>query len=103
MRYTPLTDAEVEALEGLEDWRIVEGSMSSRFRAESFPSAAGLAHRIAEAAEAADHHPDIDIRFPAHVTVVSTTHDTGGLTTHDVDLARTISELAKSHGAVSDP
>jgi pterin-4a-carbinolamine dehydratase len=41
-----------------------------------------------------DHHPDIDIRFPADVRVALTTHATGGVSEHDVRLAEFVSSLA---------
>ena len=59
----------------------------------SFGAAGELTRRIALIADEMDHHPDIDIRFPATVTVSTTTHDTGGLTMHDIELARRISAL----------
>ena len=61
--------------------------------APTFSAAATLAMRIAEIADELDHHPDIDIRYPGRVLVSTFTHDTGGLTMHDVALARRISEL----------
>jgi 4a-hydroxytetrahydrobiopterin dehydratase len=73
--------------------------MHADFRAGSFPAAAALVTSIADAAEAAQHHPDIDVRYPDRVRVMLTTHATGGLTTHDVQLARTISQLAAAAGA----
>jgi 4a-hydroxytetrahydrobiopterin dehydratase len=45
--------------------------------------------RVAALADAADHHPDIDIRY-SRVTLVLSTHDAGGLTARDFDLAETI-------------
>ena len=59
----------------------------------TFTAAADLARRIAEVADELDHHPDIDIRYPGRVLVATSTHDTGGLTEHDIALARRISEL----------
>jgi 4a-hydroxytetrahydrobiopterin dehydratase len=50
-------------------------------------------NRVADLAEAADHHPDIDIRY-RKVRLGLTTHDAGGLTTKDFSLARQIDEAA---------
>ena len=58
-----------------------------------------LVSNIADAAEALQHHPDIDVRYPDHVHVTITTHAAGGLTTLDLDLARSISQLAGLAGA----
>ena len=69
------------------------------FRTGSFPTAAMLVSNIADAAEAIQHHPDIDVRYPDHVIVTITTHATGDLTTLDVDLARAITQLADLAGA----
>ena len=102
-RYTPLTFDELAQLEGLDDWRVVLRFLVAEFRAGSFQAATALAAAIAAAADAADHHPDLDIRYPDRVRVALTTHDTGGLTTHDVDLARLMSRLAADAGATAQP
>jgi 4a-hydroxytetrahydrobiopterin dehydratase len=101
--YQRVTDAEVAALDGLDDWRSVLGSLCAWFRAGSFADAAGLITAIAHASDEADHHPDVDLRYPDIVRVAVRTHATGSLTTHDVDLARTISGLAARAGATSEP
>jgi len=62
--------------------------------ASDFSAAGELARRIASIADEMDHHPDIDIRYPATVSVSTTTHDMGGLTMHDIELARRISALS---------
>ncbi len=98
-----VTANEIADLADLADWRFVLGAIQADFRAGSFPGAASLVSAIATAAEAADHHPDIDVRYPDRVRVVSATHAAGGVTTLDVDLARTISTLAARAGATSEP
>ncbi|MDO8388940.1 MAG: 4a-hydroxytetrahydrobiopterin dehydratase [Actinomycetota bacterium] len=98
MHYTPVT-ADEFAAEHLSDWHLTDGVIRADFRAGSFPDAGALVPLIAAAAQAIDHHPDIDVRFPDHVLVTLTTHDAHGLTTHDIDLARTISRLAAEAGA----
>jgi 4a-hydroxytetrahydrobiopterin dehydratase len=103
MQYTPVTAQQFADAEGLDDWRYLLGAIHSTFRAGSFPAAAALAAAIADAAEAAVHHPDIDLRYPDRVAVVLTTHATGGVTTLDVELARTISGLASAAGATPEP
>jgi 4a-hydroxytetrahydrobiopterin dehydratase len=102
MEYTPLTAAQFAALDGLDDWRYLLGSIHADFRAGSFPAAAALCVTIADAAEALVHHPDIQVRYPDHVRVALTTHAVGGLSTLDADLARTISGLAAGAGATAD-
>jgi 4a-hydroxytetrahydrobiopterin dehydratase len=103
MTYTEITPSEIERLDDLADWRVVLGALRAEFDTGSFPTGAGLAAAVAEAAEAADHHPDIDLRYPGRVRIKLTTHATGGLTTADVDLARRISALATEAGAATKP
>jgi 4a-hydroxytetrahydrobiopterin dehydratase len=102
MQYTSVTADEFASLQGLDDWRVVLQTIRAEFRMPSFPAAAALVGEISEAAEAAVHHPDLDVRYPGRVRVVLTTHETGGLTTADVDLAREISALAAARGAFAD-
>lgn len=113
MGYTTITAAELATLDGLDDWRFILGTIQAEYRAADdgtegsgpgrYQRAADLVGAIAAAAEAADHHPDIDLRYPDRVRITLTTHATGGLTTADVDLARRISALAASAGATPDP
>jgi 4a-hydroxytetrahydrobiopterin dehydratase len=100
---TRLTPDELSVLEGLDDWRVVLDALHGRFRAPSFAAAAMLVASIADAAEAADHHPDVDLRYPGVVRVSLRTHAAGAITDLDVDLARTISSLAATAGAVAEP
>lgn len=102
MAYTTVSEAEFASLEGLDGWRYVNGAIHATFRAGSFRAAAELASAVAAAADAVDHHPDMEVRYPDHLRVVLTTHAVGGLTTHDIELARTISRLAQRAGATSD-
>lgn len=78
----------------LDAWAYVNGSISATFRVRSFAHAGEFAAQIAQAADDMDHHPDIDIRFPADVRVALTTHATGGVSEHDVRLAEFVSSLA---------
>jgi 4a-hydroxytetrahydrobiopterin dehydratase len=103
MAHTPLSADDFAALDGLEDWRFVLDAIHADFATGSFPAAASLVSAIADAAEAAQHHPDIDVRYPDRVRVVLTTHAAGGLTSRDADLAREISALASRARATSAP
>ena len=100
---TAITAEELAALDGLDDWRFVLGAIHAEFRAESFGAAASLVSAVAKAADAAGHHPDVDLRYPSIVHVVLTTHATGGVTALDVELAREISSLAAAAGATAAP
>jgi 4a-hydroxytetrahydrobiopterin dehydratase len=103
MAYTPVTHTEFSELDGLDDWRIVFHEIQAEFQAPSFPAGGALVVAIAEAAEAANHHPDVELHYPGRVRVHLSTHATGGLSTHDVDLARQISALAADAGATAQP
>jgi 4a-hydroxytetrahydrobiopterin dehydratase len=95
--------AEFDATADLPDWRYLLGAIEATFVAESFAPAAVLVERIAVAADAANHHPDVDLRYPGRVHVVLMTHAVDGLTTADVELARTISSLAATGGLRAAP
>jgi 4a-hydroxytetrahydrobiopterin dehydratase len=91
-----LTQEEVDrALRDLDGWAREDASIVRAVDAESFLAGIELVRRVADAAEAADHHPDIDIRWRT-VTFRLSTHSEGGLTAKDVDLARTIDGLVGS-------
>jgi len=103
MRYVDVSPEEFAALGGLADWQYVGRTIRARFRAPSYAAAAGLVPAIAAAADAAEHHPDVELSYPGVVAVVLTTHATSGVTTHDVELARAISALAADGGAEGAP
>ncbi|WP_068278150.1 4a-hydroxytetrahydrobiopterin dehydratase [Aldersonia kunmingensis] len=90
---TLLTDAELNTeLAELPDWLREGDSISRTIELPSFPEAIEFVRRVADAAEQANHHPDIDIRW-RKVTLVLSTHSAGGLTANDVSLARQIDLL----------
>jgi 4a-hydroxytetrahydrobiopterin dehydratase len=93
---------QVLAEDGLEDWRFFLVKLHARFRTGSFVKGLELVTRITEAAEAANHHPDVVLTYP-HVDVDLISHDVGGVTSRDVDLARTISQIAAELGVESAP
>ena len=101
-RYQPLTAGQVSAEPGLDDWRVLLRSLQASFRTGSMAKGLELAAAIAAAADEADHHPDLTITYP-RVHVVLTTHDAGGLTDQDVEVARQISQIASERGAAADP
>lgn len=103
MAYTPFTPHEIAAEPGLDGWRVLVATLQAEFLAGSFSAGAALVAAIAEAADAADHHPDLDLRHPGRVHVSLSTHAIGGLSDADVALARTISAIAADHGATAEP
>ncbi len=85
-----LTDDEVQAaLVSLPEWTRAGDEIVRTVELETFLGAVAFVGRVAELAEAADHHPDLDIRY-RKVRVALTTHDSGGLTARDIDLAAQI-------------
>ena len=85
-----LTENEVTAaLAGLPGWERTGDEIVKTYERASFPAAIAFVVRIGFFAEAADHHPDLDIRW-RKVRVALTTHDAGGLTALDVQLAQQI-------------
>lgn len=102
MDHTRLTAPEFDAL-GLTDWRYSLAAIQATFRADSYPAATAFAAAIAELAEARQHHPDLDVRYPGRVVVRLTTHAVQDLTTRDSELAEAISALAVDRGLVAEP
>lgn len=88
-----LNETEIAArLENLEGWAYVAGELVREFKFKDFAGAMQFVNRVAERAEAADHHPDIDIRWNK-VTLRLATHSKGGVTDLDFKLAGEISAL----------
>jgi 4a-hydroxytetrahydrobiopterin dehydratase len=96
---TPLT-GEAILEEGLDDWRWVLNKLVARFDTGDFNAGTALVTQIAEAADEANHHPDVDLRYP-HVTISLISHDVEAITQRDVRLARRISELAAAAGVTA--
>lgn len=88
--------------QGLDDWRPLLGTIRARFRTGDFVTGLKLATAITDAAEEMNHHPDLDLRYP-HLNVSLSSHDVGGLTQRDVDLARRISRIADDMGIDGEP
>ncbi|MDX6324669.1 MAG: 4a-hydroxytetrahydrobiopterin dehydratase [Nocardioidaceae bacterium] len=90
-----LTPDEVDAAlqTDLPKWRVEGDNLVRSVEADSFLAGIRLVDAVAEAAEARNHHPDIDIRWTT-VTFRLSSHSDGGLTLKDVDLAAEIDRLA---------
>jgi len=88
-----LSDDEVAAaLAELPEWSGDHTGIRRSVKAATFPAGVTLVDRVAEAAEAADHHPDIDIRWRT-ITFTLVTHSAGGVTERDLAMARTVDEI----------
>ena len=86
---------------GLDDWRHLAHGIRARFRTGDFATGLRLVERIGAAAEEADHHPDLSLTY-GEVIVTLSSHDVGGITSRDLDLARRVSGLAAELGATAD-
>ena len=76
-------------------WRHEGGMLKRTYEAPSFLSGIDFVSRVAQVAEAHDHHPDIDIRWRT-LTFTLATHSAGGVTAKDVDLAGTIDGIVRA-------
>ena len=93
----PLTDAQLdEALERLPGWERDGAAIRRTVELRGFRAAIDLVVAAADAADAADHHPDICVHGYRRVTFTLTTHAAGAVTRRDVELAGTIDELARA-------
>jgi 4a-hydroxytetrahydrobiopterin dehydratase len=95
MPYAPLlSETEIdERLKQLPEWRREGDWIARTVRCPSFRAAIDLVNRVADAAEAVDHHPDFEINW-RRVTFKLTTKAAGGLSHKDFDLAAQIEALA---------
>lgn len=93
MAAIPLTPEQINALAStLPQWNLVAGKLQRELRFADFSEAFGFMARVALAAEALGHHPEWSNVWN-RVTVALTTHDTGGLSNLDVELATRIDQL----------
>ena len=76
----------------LSGWELAENTIRKQFTFDDFLGGIRFVDKVATLAEAADHHPDIDIRY-TRVTMALSTHSAGGLTVKDFALAEQIDQL----------
>lgn len=89
-----LTDAEIEQqLASLAGWSRADKAIRKQFTFEDFPEAVLFVSALVPAAEAADHHPDIEIHYK-RVVLTYSTHSEGGLTAKDFEGARAADDVA---------
>lgn len=85
-----------------ESWRKLAQALHARFLTGDFVTGLKFVTAVTEAAEIADHHPDVRLTYPlVDVTLIS--HDVGWVTQRDIDLARRISEIAREQGIAAEP
>lgn len=89
-----LNDAQIQAqLQSLPEWSATGDAIQRTYGCKSFAESMAFVNKVAAAAEAANHHPDILVRYNK-VTLTLSTHDAGGLTSKDFDLAAKIDTFA---------
>ena len=93
---TTCTEAEIaERLRDLDGWSYAGGVITRLFKTGGFPKSLMLVNAIGYLAEAADHHPDMLVKWGS-VAVALSTHSAGGITEKDFALARRIEDLVRT-------
>jgi 4a-hydroxytetrahydrobiopterin dehydratase len=87
----------------LDDWRKLAQALHARYRVADFTAGAAFAAAVAEAAEAAGHHPDLKLTHEVVDVSLCTREDGLWVTEKDIGMARTISEIARQQGLTSEP
>lgn len=83
----------LQAVHNLPGWNVNGNAIERVFEFSNFVEAMGFVNRIAEAAEAVNHHPDITINYNK-VKLSLTSHDSGGVTQRDLRMAGKINEIS---------
>ena len=78
----------------LPDWKLEEGQLVRHYSFKDFIAAMAFVNRVADLVEAAGHHPDIDIRYN-RVKLALVSHDAGGITAYDAQMARNLSQISQ--------
>jgi len=93
MERKKLTLEEIEeTLSKVADWEARDDHLKKRFSFSNFAESLAFINKVGDAAEAADHHPDIRFGW-GYAEIAITTHDKGGITAKDFDLAGKIDKL----------
>jgi 4a-hydroxytetrahydrobiopterin dehydratase len=91
---TKLSDLEIRrALATLPGWSRKGDALNKTYSFARFADGIRFVDQVADVADSMNHHPDIDIRY-TNVTFTLSTHDAGGITQRDLDLAKAIEEAA---------
>ena len=91
-----LNDEEISTrLDELNGWTAEDKKLVRKFKFSNFAESLAFVNKVAEIAEAADHHPDITFGW-GYAEIVTTTHDRGGITDVDFNLAGRIDGLGSS-------
>jgi 4a-hydroxytetrahydrobiopterin dehydratase len=96
-----ISSQQFESSKGVEDWRVLADGAKAHFATGSFAKGVELIRVIGRLADAADHHPDVDLRYSA-VMVSLFTHEVGDISDRDVALAQQISIAARELGIAAE-
>ena len=97
-----ISPEQFHASDDVEDWRVLFDGAKTYFVTGSFATGVALVDIIGRLADAANHHPDVDLRYPG-VVVGLFTHEVSGISDRDVALAQQISTAARELGIAADP
>ncbi|MBM5789903.1 4a-hydroxytetrahydrobiopterin dehydratase [Candidatus Parcubacteria bacterium] len=78
-------------------WQTTHNALEKNFTFENFAQAVAFVNHVAHIAETLNHHPDLFVHDYNHVRIRTTTHDQGGITQKDHDLADRIDRLSTDH------
>jgi 4a-hydroxytetrahydrobiopterin dehydratase len=93
MKAKRLDEQELQAaVAKLPEWSLTDGEIVREVTFKDFAHAMVFVNGVAELAEGANHHPDIDIRYNK-VRLALVTHDSGGITQNDIEMAAAIDEI----------
>jgi 4a-hydroxytetrahydrobiopterin dehydratase len=95
-----LTPAPTHPRHARGDFIHLDGALYAGYRTRDFAAGVRLVDAVAVAADTQNHHPDVSLRF-RELGFTLTSHDAGGVTQRDLDLALRIQELAVEHSAVA--
>lgn len=96
-----ISSQQFEASKGVEDWQVLADGAKAYFATGSFAKGVELIQVIGRLADAADHHPDVDLRYSV-VMVSLFTHEVDDISDRDVALAQQISIAAHDLGIAAD-
>ena len=93
LAYVKLSDDDIaKRLQSLEGWNITDGKLTKNFAFKTYKDGLVFAAAAGYLADKLNHHPDLTVGY-AKVTVAVNTHDVGGISPYDFELARRIDSL----------
>ncbi|TIC89046.1 pterin-4-alpha-carbinolamine dehydratase [Nocardioides sp. GY 10113] len=96
-----ITAQQFSEADGVEDWRVLWWQAFAVYRTGDFATGLAFVNEIGRLAEAADHHPDLNLRY-GRLEIRLATHSAGSLTDLDLSLAREISAAARALGVEAE-